>query len=751
MKKRFHLLLSLAILIVLGCSIFFLTLPSLLNRYLIPRLTAELPFTEKELSLCKITPWKMSGTLSLANSDRPSLSVPRFELYYTPGLLLRGKIAGLLLDSASLHLEMQGGHPVIRGLSGHDSPAIQQKVPNANPSVVILPLAVANITFKNCTLTLHQDRQEPSRIMVDGHFDLGFADLPGNNNILTTATGQLSTSGNLALTGAIDLKSIDTGYEATARISRLLFKRNDLIFATTATDQPITLQWSGNLEKAKYALTNFVLSEPEQATVRIDGEMEAAKGSFHGTGQIFLRRRKSAVALNFNGAKQKSRTSIDYALASEAITIADTSFTAFKAEGSIAVDGTTLAGQINGRIPGITLKKCKTKLVNLSFQLPLHYPSLQAGAPGVLKIEQILYQNNNSGTLQATISQSPKGILVSTLLTTPFVPGLQVVCDGSAQLPEDISVRCRIPATTINSATFPRFIALPDKLSLTGTITADGAFLLKDKLPLTGKMTVAYHDGILTRGKSKLSDINVAVVFPHLPLLQSAPGQLCTIGSVEFGRIKLSDGRMRFRIEDEQSIFLEKVQLNWCGGKVETGSFTLAKNMKELETTLYCDRLGFTELLAQFGIDKVEGQGSLNGRLPMVISQKGIMFDDGFLFSTPGNSGIVRFSDTRQLRQGMPDINKSSYLDYSLKALENFSYNWAKLSFNSRDKDLLITLQLDGTPAEPLPFGYKNGQLVPSKTESGLQQPVRLDVNFRLPMNDLLQYGTSIQSMLEKM
>jgi hypothetical protein len=173
--------------------------------------------------------------------------------------------------------------------------------------------------------------------------------------------------------------------------------------------------------------------------------------------------------------------------------------------------------------------------------------------------------------------------------------------------------------------------------------------------------------------------------------------------------------------------------------------------MKELETTLYCDRLGFTELLAQFGIDQAEGEGSLNGRLPMIINKNGVVFEDGFLFSTPGNSGIVRFNDTSRLRQGMPDMGASAYLDYSMKALENFSYNWTKLTFNSRQDDLLIAMQLDGKPAVPLPFGYKNGQIEPSSQGPGLQHPIRLDVNFRLPIQDLFRYGKNIQSFMENM
>jgi hypothetical protein len=60
-------------------------------------------------------------------------------------------------------------------------------------------------------------------------------------------------------------------------------------------------------------------------------------------------------------------------------------------------------------------------------------------------------------------------------------------------------------------------------------------------------------------------------------------------------------------------------------------------------------------------------------------------------------------------------------------------------------------MQLDGKPAEPLPFGYQDGQIVTSQEGPGLQHPIRLDVNFRLPMQDLFQYGKNIQSMMEKM
>jgi hypothetical protein len=798
MKKRFHCLVTLPILIVLGSTLFFLSAPYLFDLYLFPRLISELPFTEKELSISSFSPWKIRGTLTLADEDRSTLSVPRFELYYTPRSLLQRKFTGLLLDSASLQLDMQNGHPVIRGLPDHDSPVTLED----NTSSFLLPLEVETINFKNCTLTLHRGLQNPIILIVDGRFSLDFLEQPENKKFITTLSARLQVRGDLTFGSEISLKSVGTGYEAhlqaqapdigrlillspgfkdaqlagglsldgkvnfdqslsevidygaTVMLPGFLFRKNDFILESSSTEKPVTLQLNGNTRKTEYALANVVVTEPEKMSFDLKGEIELSEVSekkFNGIGHIFFERTNSIVTIKLNGSSRQAETWIDYELAGDAFSVDDIfSFSSFKGDGNIAIEGSTIKANMRALIPEITLKKSETTLVNLSLRLPFEYPLPAKGEAGDIQIEEIRYQNINSGRLNATLLPSPAGIAFTSLFTVPFVPGLQLACDGSTRMPANFSVHCRLPETHFNSSSFPRSIALPEGLSVNGKLAAEGDFHITDKIP-AGNLTVTYRDGTLSYKENILSNINAGVVFPHLPLLQSSPGQLCTIGFLAFGKIKLSDANIHFRIEDEQSIFLEKIRTNWCGGKLEAGSFFLAGDMKELETTLYCDRLGFTELLAQFGIDQAEGEGSLNGRLPMIVNKNGVVFEDGFLFSTPGNSGIVRFNDTSRLRQGMPDMGASTYLDYSMKALENFSYNWTKLTFNSRQDDLLIAMQLDGKPAIPLPFGYKNGQIEPSSQGPGLQHPIRLDVNFRLPIRDLFRYGKNIQTFMENM
>ncbi|NNF46000.1 MAG: hypothetical protein HKN69_04450, partial [Desulfofustis sp.] len=246
-----------------------------------------------------------------------------------------------------------------------------------------------------------------------------------------------------------------------------------------------------------------------------------------------------------------------------------------------------------------------------------------------------------------------------------------------------------------------------------------------------------------------IEDLDCTIEFPELPRLRSSPSQRCTAAAIDFSTLYFSDVSLTYRVENPQTLFIERSKLNWCGGTLESGSLRLSSQTPELDTTFFCSRIGLAELLDQFGFKGTEGEGSLNGRLPVKLSRQRLDFDDGFLFSTPGTGGIVRFSDTDLLRQGVGAVSEAGFLNYTLQALEDFTYNWTKLSFDSAGDDLLLTLELDGKPSTALPFKFdKKGMLVETDQGQGLQYPIRLDVNFRVPLVDLFQIGQSINTIM---
>jgi hypothetical protein len=97
------------------------------------------------------------------------------------------------------------------------------------------------------------------------------------------------------------------------------------------------------------------------------------------------------------------------------------------------------------------------------------------------------------------------------------------------------------------------------------------------------------------------------------------------------------------------------------------------------------------------------------------------------------------------LTAGIP-TNTPQYMQMELarEALKDYDYSWAKLNLTTEGEDFLLRLQFDGKPANTLPFVYKKeiGGFV--KVEAGGQgsrfQGIRLDVNFRMPLNKLMQY-----------
>ncbi len=71
-------------------------------------------------------------------------------------------------------------------------------------------------------------------------------------------------------------------------------------------------------------------------------------------------------------------------------------------------------------------------------------------------------------------------------------------------------------------------------------------------------------------------------------------------------------------------------------------------------------------------------------------------------------------------------------------------YDWARISLDTKGQELLVSLQLDGKPAKPLPFTFNRDiggfARVTGASAGSTFQGIRLDANFRLPLDQLLQY-----------
>jgi hypothetical protein len=272
---------------------------------------------------------------------------------------------------------------------------------------------------------------------------------------------------------------------------------------------------------------------------------------------------------------------------------------------------------------------------------------------------------------------------------------------------------------------------------------------------LDGNIQIDLKNGNLLMAQNNLAleGIAMSLNFPELPNIRSAPGQQIDFARISLGEFAAQKGRVEFQIESTQSILIEKMHFLWCGGNVETQSMRLVPDVEKYHVTFYCDRLNLAQVLEQFGAASAEGQGSVNGRIPLRYSKGQIHFDDGFLFSTPGQGGKIHLTGTEILTAGIPP-NTPQYIQMELarEALKDYDYSWAKLNITSRGEELLLQMQMDGKPAQTLPFVYNKDIGGFMKVEANAQgskfQGIRLDVNFRLPLNKLMQY-TELINMIQ--
>ncbi len=611
-----------------------------------------------------------------------------------------------------------------------------------------------------------------------------------------TAALSLSLADNLVAPTALDLQ---------ATFDEPALTLGPLSLTGAEESGTIRLSVNGPPSAVRYELSPLLLSTPElrlQAEPR--GSLTAGRDGLLFTGEADILATRAAeklpLALSWQGEKQQNGTwhlNIDGRAGSQA------PLTIFGSAAAVAVPAVTLHAELTGRprqlaaridveLPRVDLLHGtgETRLTGTTARLQLehrdgmtggdlhgavnqallsdqdmHFDGVElslpfmlpspgaagdeAGGAGSFVITSVGRSGTPLGTFAATIRQRREHIDLDGTLQAAFEPHPELHVSGSVRpAAGQFEISWQLPATSIDSSLLPVISGIPEQLGFTGTLSADGS-LHRRAGRLDGSLAVALHDGTITHDEPHLNvtALDCSLTLPRLPELRSSPSQHCTAARIDIGTLQFAATDITYRLEDPRTVFIEKSRLSWCRGTLESGSIRLSTIDPEIDTVLYSSRINFADLLNQFGFDQTEGDGALNGKLPLKWSGGQLVIDDGFLFSTPGAGGIVRFTNTDLLRQGIGDVQQAGSLGYSLKALEDFAYNWSRLSFNSSGDELLMTMELDGRPRTPLPYAFKDGMLVEAE-QGNLDYPIRLDVNLRLPLAELLRIGYDVKSIM---
>ena len=407
--------------------------------------------------------------------------------------------------------------------------------------------------------------------------------------------------------------------------------------------------------------------------------------------------------------------------------------------------------------------KFKTKALGINARLPLIFPYENENKPGDFSIQEIGYDDKFTASLGGSITQSELlGVTIGGKVSIDQLDGFNLGFKGRAggggpSDPSDLFGR-------IDFVIDP-FLLKPVQM---GNIMPKLIFGETSSIQLSSKGTIEYkHHGVTSEGSIMMDkgdlffpDMNLSLTgvagsidFNDLMVPESLPGQVLTIDKITSGQFEFTHAKARFSIEDGQSVNIENLGFNWCNGWVSTESIRLPGRDNILSLTLFCDRLELSGLLKQMGAFHAEGEGALSGRIPVVYSDGNISFNKGFLFSTPGKGGRVVIENTQALIGGIPmDTPEFVQLDLAREALKDFDYQWAKLELNTAGDTLFMNMELDGKPAKILPFEYQKevGSFVrvDAKSPGSRFQGIKLNVNLKLPFNQVLKFGNRLNSIL---
>jgi hypothetical protein len=440
------------------------------------------------------------------------------------------------------------------------------------------------------------------------------------------------------------------------------------------------------------------------------------------------------------------------------------------AAGKITIRDVSLSGQIDKTARGavgfngqlrfgggrLVPADVALRIGTISGKIPLVWPPASHPKRGRFAIASLHHQNLSLGRIEGQIQQTAAGFDIQGRHISALLPQTSVTFEGRSRFFDTRRPTADFRFTLSHPAGAADIELVKFHPAARG-ITVNGQFKMSGKLMLdeagifgSFQSQVAHGKVAMAQNKLAIEGISMSLNMPGLPEVRSAPGQQLQFARFSLGDLTAENGTIDFQIESIGSLLIEKAHFGWSGGKVDTQAMRLSRGIEDYHLIFYCDRLNLARVLEQFGAAAADGSGSVSGRIPIRYAHGELSFDDGFLFSTPGTGGKIHLTGTEILTAGIPpDTPQFAQMELAREALKDYDYSWAKLRLNSEGENLLLQMQMDGKPAKTLPFVYSKdigGFIrVDAESQGSRFQGIRLDVNFRLPLNKLLQYKDLIK------
>lgn len=388
--------------------------------------------------------------------------------------------------------------------------------------------------------------------------------------------------------------------------------------------------------------------------------------------------------------------------------------------------------------------------IDAPWQYPFNGPN-----PGNWGIASLKLGALDLGKITGEIKQNKAGVEFSGTAHTPVEP-LKVKITGTCQYLDrqtgiDGLLQFEIPETQI--ARDSQLSGLHPALAgyrWGGNVSGSGAVtFLQGNLSSGARLKLRDLEMESDTGGIKCRGMSAEITFKDLLNFQTEISQRIDFKGVDISGMQLNEGHLVFEVISADSIYIEGGEFVFSGGRILLQP--LRFNLKEegFKITLYGDRIDFAEVVNALQGDKIAfGDAELNGMLTIGISDGIPVFRDGYLYSTPGVGGNIKFTRSDAISGGVLLVEE---------AVKDFNYDWIKLKLDTdilNDK-LNMTAYINGMPARKLPLTYdtKTKDIVRDKAGNcNLElKGLLLELRFtNLDLKRLMKGGVKIYSQENK-
>ncbi len=401
----------------------------------------------------------------------------------------------------------------------------------------------------------------------------------------------------------------------------------------------------------------------------------------------------------------------------------------------------------------IRMPEFQFKTGRLKVELPL--PHLAApGVTGRIQLQQIGIRDNPLLDIDLSAKEIEAGVLVEGRLRPLILPGADWNCKAVLQTRPVLTGQLELSfgPYDLSEPLLPgKYFQPLEGTSFSGNIAGSAEYRFGPG-GSSGKASLHVAKGIFKSTPLNLTaeGIEGILTLPGLPELRTPPLQVLSCKSLQVGTIAMSNLNAEYQLEPGCAFLLENFSANWCGGRIYTQAMRITPGQRNLKAVVYCDGLILSRLLAEMGIAQAAGAGAIQGRMPVSIGEQGIVLEPGYLYSEPGDSHNLRVQGMDKMLEGLPpDSVQFSQMDIAAEALKNFDYEWVKINFTNVGDALRLEMQLNGHPAEPLPFKYdgQRGGFVRVNGEKAIFQGIKLDINTNIPLNQMLKFNNNVKKL----